>query len=77
MKAVAAAAANSSAADVDALLQTAGGDGQTVEGARQGLVMKLGENISVRRFVRVAATGRLAYYLHGTQDRRAGRLCGR
>lgn len=67
VKAVVAAAANSSAVEVEALLQTAGGDGQTVEGARQGLVMKLGENISVRRFVRVAATGRLAYYLHGSR----------
>ena len=67
VKAVAAAAANSSAVEVEALLQTAGGDGQTVEGARQGLVMKLGENISVRRFVRVAVTGRLAYYLHGSR----------
>jgi elongation factor Ts len=67
VKAVAAAAANSSAVAVEALLQKAGGDGQTVEGARQGLVMKLGENISVRRFVRVAATGRLAYYLHGSR----------
>lgn len=68
VKSVAAAAANSSAVKVEALLQTAGGNGQTVEGARQGLVMKLGENISVRRFVRVAATGgRLAYYLHGSR----------
>jgi elongation factor Ts len=67
VKSVAAAAANSSAVEVEALLQKAGGDGQTVEGARQGLVMKLGENISVRRFVRVAATGRLAYYLHGSR----------
>jgi len=67
VKSVAAAAANSSAVEVEALLQTAGGDGQTVEGARQGLVMKLGENISVRRFVRVAATGKLAYYLHGSR----------
>lgn len=67
VKSVAAAAANSSAVEVEALLQTAGGDGQTVEGARQGLVMKLGENISVRRFVRVAATGRLGYYLHGSR----------
>lgn len=67
VKAVAAAAANSSAVEVEALLQAPCGDGQTVESARQGLVMKLGENISVRRFVRIAATGRLAYYLHGNR----------
>jgi len=67
VKAVAAAAANSGTADVDALLKAVGGDGQTVETARQGLIMKLGENISVRRFVRVAAKGRLAHYLHGSR----------
>jgi elongation factor Ts len=67
VKAVAAAAANSGAVEVEALLQTAGGDGQTVETVRQGLVMKLGENISVRRFARLAAAGRLAYYVHGSR----------
>jgi len=64
---VAATAAGGNAADVDALLKSTGGDGQTVEAARQGLIMKLGENISVRRFVRVAARGRLAHYLHGSR----------
>ena len=63
--AVAAAAAKGSAVEVEDLLQGPAGDGQTVESARQQLVMKLGENISVRRFVRVDATGRLAFYLHG------------
>jgi elongation factor Ts len=37
----------------------------TVETARQALVQKIGENISVRRFVRSTSTGRLAQYLHG------------
>jgi len=64
---VAAAAAGGNAADIDALMKSAGNDGQTVEAARQGLIMKLGENISVRRFVRVAARGRLAHYLHGNR----------
>ena len=67
VKAVAAAAANSGAPDVDSLLKAVGSSGQTVEAARQGLVMKLGENISVRRFVRVAAKGKLAHYLHGSK----------
>lgn len=40
-------------------------DGGTVEGARQALVQKLGENIALRRFVRVATPGRLAQYVHG------------
>jgi len=67
VKAVAAAAAASGAAGIDALLKAVGSDGQTVEAVRQGLVMKLGENISVRRAVRVAAKGRLAHYLHGSR----------
>jgi elongation factor Ts len=40
-------------------------DSGTVESVRQALVQKLGENISVRRFVRVATAGRLAQYVHG------------
>jgi elongation factor Ts len=40
-------------------------DGGTVESARQALVQKLGENVSIRRFVRRTAKGRLAQYLHG------------
>jgi len=67
VKTVARAAATSSAAGTDALLQVVGPDGQTMEALRQGLVMKLGENISVRRAVRVAAKGRLAHYLHGNR----------
>jgi len=40
-------------------------DGGTVESARQTLVQKIGENMSIRRFVRVATPGKLAQYLHG------------
>jgi elongation factor Ts len=64
--AVAAAAAQGGATDVDGLAKNACGS-ETVAAVREGLVMKLGENISVRRFVRVAARGRLAHYLHGTR----------
>src|ERR1700675_1653953 len=46
VKAVAEAAAKGNPADVDALAGTASGDGQTIEAVRQGLVMKLGENIN-------------------------------
>jgi elongation factor Ts len=42
-------------------------DGATVEAARQALVQKIGENISLRRFVRLAASGTLSSYLHGTR----------
>jgi elongation factor Ts len=40
-------------------------DGGTVEGARQALVQKIGENVLIRRFVRISTPGRLAQYLHG------------
>ena len=40
-------------------------DGGTVETARQALVQKIGENVSIRRFVRTSTPGRLAQYLHG------------
>jgi elongation factor Ts len=52
--------------DVAALTEQAL-DGGKVEEIRKGLVMKLGENLSIRRFQRVAAKGRLAQYLHGTK----------
>jgi elongation factor Ts len=38
--------------------------GLTVEEARQKLVQKIGENITVRRFERVEAAGRLLDYVH-------------
>lgn len=52
---------------LEALNGTDMGDGETVEDRRQALVMKLGENISVRRFVRFETAGNLASYLHGTR----------
>ena len=54
--------------DVDALYAKplAGNGGGTVSQAREALVMKLGENIGVRRFVRyAAASGRVGSYVHG------------
>jgi len=56
-------------ADIAALgkLAIANGSGN-VEETRKALVMKLGENISVRRFARYATTtGKLASYLHGSK----------
>jgi len=50
--------------DVAALASLPMGDG-TVESTRRALVGKIGENMSIRRFVRVPATGRLASYVHG------------
>lgn len=40
-------------------------DGTTVEARRAALVGKIGENVSVRRFKRHAAKGKLASYIHG------------
>jgi len=40
-------------------------EGGTVESVRQALVQKIGENVAVRRFVRMSTEGRLAQYLHG------------
>ena len=62
--AVAANALNDAPADVDALMNTRIGS-DSVEVARQGLISKIGENIQVRRFVRLSTDGTLAAYLHG------------
>jgi elongation factor Ts len=39
----------------------------TVEDVRKGLIGKIGENMSVRRFQRYAGSGAIASYLHGTR----------
>ena len=43
------------------------GFGPSVEDVRKGLIGKIGENMSVRRFKRYADGGKLARYLHGTR----------
>jgi elongation factor Ts len=43
------------------------GFGPTVEDVRKGLIGKIGENMSIRRFKRYAGGGKLASYLHGTR----------
>lgn len=50
--------------DVAALSALPLGDA-TVESARSALVGKIGENLSIRRFVRIEAKGQLASYIHG------------
>ena len=67
VKSVAALAATKGITDVDVLAKTELAAGQTVEAARQALVMKLGENMTVRRIALLKAKGKLAYYLHGTR----------
>jgi elongation factor Ts len=53
-------AAESAPADAAALAALPG-----VEAQRQGLVQKIGENITIRRLERIQAQGRLAQYVHG------------
>lgn len=43
------------------------GFGPTLEDVRKGLIGKIGENMSFRRFKRFASGGKLAAYLHGTR----------
>lgn len=51
-------------ADVAALSELPLGEG-TVESVRAGLVGKIGENMTLRRFVRIEAEGALHSYIHG------------
>lgn len=51
-------------ADVAALSALPMGEG-TVESTRAALVGKIGENMSIRRFVRIQAEGKVASYVHG------------
>ncbi len=53
-------------ADLQALSSLPLGAG-TVESTRTGLIGKIGENISIRRFARVEAKGRLGSYVHGSK----------
>jgi elongation factor Ts len=63
---VAKAAVGSPVSGVEALVNTAQASG-TLEEQRRALIAKIGENIAVRRFVRVTAPGALGTYLHGTR----------
>jgi elongation factor Ts len=61
---IARAALDQAPADVNALLgQTHGAS--TLEEQRRALIAKIGENISVRRFVRITSPGALGTYIHG------------
>jgi elongation factor Ts len=62
--AVAGLVANKNPRDV-AALSALDLSGTSVEETRKTLVGKLGENVSLRRFVRVEAKGQIATYIHG------------
>jgi elongation factor Ts len=54
-------------AALSALPLSQDGFGPTVEDVRKGLIGKIGENMSIRRFRRYHGGGKLASYLHGTR----------
>ncbi len=54
-------------AALGALAYEQDGFGPTLEDVRKGLIGKIGENMSFRRFKRYADGGKLAGYLHGTR----------
>ncbi|MDD5175645.1 MAG: translation elongation factor Ts [Sterolibacterium sp.] len=56
--------ANKNPGDV-AALSNLNIDGATVEATRTALIGKIGENLSIRRFTRIAAQGKLTCYIHG------------
>jgi len=70
VKAAAELVAKNAPADVaalSALPYEQDGFGPTLEDVRKGLIGKIGENMSIRRFKRYSGGGSLAHYLHGTR----------
>jgi elongation factor Ts len=63
---LAALVANANPADVAALSAMKIGE-STVEDMRTQLIGKVGENVTIRRFARVLAQGKLASYVHGSK----------
>jgi elongation factor Ts len=53
--------------DLSALGVKSLASGETIEARRAVLVQKIGENMSLRRFTRKSAVGRLASYVHGNR----------
>ncbi|MCF8147077.1 MAG: translation elongation factor Ts [Sulfuritalea sp.] len=54
-------------AALGALAYTQDGFGPTLEDVRKGLIGKIGENMTFRRFKRFASGSKVASYLHGTR----------
>ena len=66
---VASRALDSGAEDVESLVQMPlkDGDDTTIEQTREALVAKIGENMSVRRFIRMSTSGGIYSYRHGVR----------
>jgi elongation factor Ts len=54
-------------AALGALAYSQDGFGPTLEEVRKGLIGKIGENMSFRRFKRISGASKVATYLHGTR----------
>jgi elongation factor Ts len=65
-KDVAQAALTGSPKDLEALLKIENA-GASLEERRRALIAKLGENVAVRRFVRVTSPGPIGTYIHGAR----------
>jgi elongation factor Ts len=65
-KAVAAAALKAAPSSLEDLLKVDAG-GSTLDEQRRALIAKIGENMSVRRFVVVKSPGPLGSYIHGSR----------
>lgn len=62
---VAQVALSSGAHDIDALKAARLATGETVEEARAAIVAKVGENVQVRRLIRIDSANTVAAYVHG------------
>ena len=54
-------------ASLEALLALPHGGEASLDERRRALIAKIGENISVRRFVRITSPGPLGTYIHGSR----------
>jgi len=66
-QAAATAVAKGNPADVEALSACVSADGTSIEDIRKAAIAKLGENMTIRRFVRYETAGKIATYLHGSK----------
>ncbi|HSC81720.1 MAG TPA: translation elongation factor Ts [Chitinolyticbacter sp.] len=66
-RAAAKAVVDANPADIVALADVKTDSGATVEDLRKAIIAKLGENMTLRRFVRYETSGQLAAYLHGAK----------
>jgi elongation factor Ts len=64
---VAKSALNEESNDIQKLLKTPTDNNQTIEERRSALIGKIGENITIRRFIKKKSSGSFFSYLHGAK----------